>query len=67
MGEDPWYADIVNYIASRYLPKGLSHQQKKKLFSELKCYFWDEPYLFRSYADGIIRHRIFRSEAKDIL
>lgn len=31
--EEPWYVDIVNYLPSRYLPKGLSYRQKKKLFS----------------------------------
>lgn len=34
-GEEPWYADIVNYLSRKYLPKGLSHQQNKKLFSQL--------------------------------
>ena len=36
MDEEPWYANIANYLASNYLPKGLTHQQKKKLFSEIK-------------------------------
>lgn len=51
-GEEPWFVDIVNYLAINYLPKRLSYQQKKKLFSELKYYFWDEPYLFRSCPTG---------------
>ena len=24
-GEEPWYADIANYLAGDYLPKGLTH------------------------------------------
>ncbi|XP_052623363.1 uncharacterized protein LOC128128454 [Lactuca sativa] len=54
VGEEPWFANIANYLASSYIPKDLTSQQKKKFFSEIKYYFWDEPYLFRSYADGII-------------
>lgn len=35
-GEEPWFVDIMNYLAGNYLTKGLSYQQKKKLFSEFK-------------------------------
>ncbi|GJR65826.1 reverse transcriptase domain-containing protein [Tanacetum coccineum] len=30
-------------------------QQKKKFFKDVKHYFWDDPYLFRTCADQIIR------------
>lgn len=59
IGEEPWYANIVNYLARSYRPKGLSHQQNKKLFFEIKYYFWDDPYLFRSCLDGIVRRCVF--------
>ncbi|XP_052627208.1 uncharacterized protein LOC128133721 [Lactuca sativa] len=62
-----WPKDIANYLAGDYLPKGLTHQQKKKLFSEIKYYFSDEPYLFRSCADGIIMRCVFGKEIRDIL
>lgn len=39
VGEEPWYADIANFLAGKYLPKGLTHQKKKKLFSKIKYYF----------------------------
>ena len=67
VGEEPWFADIANYLASSYIPKDLTSQQKKKFFSEIKYYFWDEPYLFRSYADGIIRRCVFGNESRKIL
>lgn len=38
--EIPWFADIVNFLASDYIPRGFSHQQKKTLFSDLKYYLW---------------------------
>ncbi|XP_073120701.1 uncharacterized protein [Henckelia pumila] len=33
----------------------IDRKQKKKFFSDLKYYFWEDPYLFRICADGIIR------------
>ncbi|GJX04771.1 hypothetical protein Tco_0190687 [Tanacetum coccineum] len=51
----PWYADYANYLASRVLPVRTSRQEKQKFFSELRHYFWDEPYLFKQCADQINR------------
>nr|GFB83378.1 reverse transcriptase domain-containing protein [Tanacetum cinerariifolium] len=42
----PWFADIVNFHAGDFIKKGLSSQQKKKFFKDVKHYFWDGPYLF---------------------
>nr|GEX53351.1 hypothetical protein [Tanacetum cinerariifolium] len=46
---------------------GMSSQQKKKFFKDVKHYFWDDPYLFRIYADQIIRRCVHGQEAYDIL
>nr|GEW48984.1 reverse transcriptase domain-containing protein [Tanacetum cinerariifolium] len=46
---------------------GMSSQQKKKLFKDVKHYFWDDPYLFKNYADQIIRRCVHDQEANDIL
>ncbi|GJW06118.1 reverse transcriptase domain-containing protein [Tanacetum coccineum] len=43
----PWFADIANYHAGNFVVKGMSSQQKKKFFKDVKHYFWDDPYLFR--------------------
>ncbi|GJY06151.1 reverse transcriptase domain-containing protein [Tanacetum coccineum] len=43
----PWFADIANYHAWNFIVKGMSSQQKKKFFKDVKHYFWDDPYLFR--------------------
>ncbi|GJY14960.1 reverse transcriptase domain-containing protein [Tanacetum coccineum] len=51
----PWFADIANYHAGNFLIKGMSTQQKRKFFKDIKHYFWDDPYLFRTCADQIIR------------
>ncbi|GJT04058.1 reverse transcriptase domain-containing protein [Tanacetum coccineum] len=51
----PWFADIANYHAENFIVKGMSSQQKKKFFKDVKHYFWDDPYLFRICADQVIR------------
>ncbi|GKB61336.1 reverse transcriptase domain-containing protein [Tanacetum coccineum] len=63
----PWFSDIENYHAGNFIVKGMSSQQKKKLFKDVKHYFWDDPYLFRICADQMIRWCIYGQEAIDIL
>ncbi|GJT81039.1 reverse transcriptase domain-containing protein [Tanacetum coccineum] len=63
----PWFADIANYHAGNFLIKGMSTQQKRKFFKNIKHYFWDDPYLFRTCADQIIRRCVFGQEALEIL
>ncbi|XP_022881101.1 uncharacterized protein LOC111398435 [Olea europaea var. sylvestris] len=63
----PWYADIVNYLASGYMHPDLTYQQKKKLIHEAKFYYWDDPNLYRRGADRIIRRCVPEDEMKPIL
>ncbi|GKE93009.1 reverse transcriptase domain-containing protein, partial [Tanacetum coccineum] len=62
-----WFADIANYHAGNFIVKGMSSQQKKKFFKDVKHYFWDDPYLFRICADQVIRRCVYGQEAVDIL
>nr|GEX46579.1 hypothetical protein [Tanacetum cinerariifolium] len=39
----PWFADIANFHARNFIKKGLTSQQKKKFFKDVKHYFWDDP------------------------
>ncbi|GJR39484.1 reverse transcriptase domain-containing protein [Tanacetum coccineum] len=68
-GDDstPWFADFVNYHVGNFVVKGMSSQQKKKFFKDIKHYFWDDPYLFKVCADQVIRRCVFGQEAHDIL
>ncbi|GJR54104.1 reverse transcriptase domain-containing protein [Tanacetum coccineum] len=68
-GDDstPWFADFANYHAGNFVVKGMSSQQKKKFFKDVKHYFWDDPYLFKVCADQVIRRCVFGQEAHDIL
>nr|GEZ46809.1 reverse transcriptase domain-containing protein [Tanacetum cinerariifolium] len=63
----PWYADLANYHAGNFIIKGMTSQQKKKFFKDARHYFWDDPYLFRTCADQIIRRCVAGKEAIDIL
>nr|GEV55232.1 hypothetical protein [Tanacetum cinerariifolium] len=62
----PWFADIANYHAMNFIVKGMLSQQKK-FFMDVKHYFWDDPYLFRIYADQVIRRCVYGQETVDIL
>ncbi|GJW46073.1 reverse transcriptase domain-containing protein, partial [Tanacetum coccineum] len=42
----PWFADISNYHAGNFIVKGMSSQQKKKFFKDVKHYFLDDPNFF---------------------
>ncbi|GKB25540.1 reverse transcriptase domain-containing protein [Tanacetum coccineum] len=52
-GDDnaPWFADFANYHAGNFVIKGMSSQQKRKFFKDVKHYFWDDPFLFKICAD----------------
>ncbi|GJV32658.1 reverse transcriptase domain-containing protein [Tanacetum coccineum] len=34
--DEPWFADFANYLAGDIIPKGMTYQQKKKFFADLK-------------------------------
>nr|GEZ70960.1 reverse transcriptase domain-containing protein [Tanacetum cinerariifolium] len=63
----PWFADFVNYHAGNFIVKGMTSQQKNKFFKDVKHYFWDNPFLFKIYADQVIRRCVHGKEALDIL
>ncbi|GJU34441.1 reverse transcriptase domain-containing protein [Tanacetum coccineum] len=65
--DEPWFADFANYLASDIIPKGMTYQQKEKNFSDIKHYFWEEPYLFKVCSDGMIRRCISGLETQTIL
>ncbi|GJW14097.1 reverse transcriptase domain-containing protein [Tanacetum coccineum] len=63
----PWFADYANYHAGNFIVKGMSTQEKNKLFKDVKHYFWDDPFLFKTCADQVIRRCVSGQEAVDIL
>ncbi|GJV89702.1 reverse transcriptase domain-containing protein [Tanacetum coccineum] len=62
-----WFADFANYHAGNFVIKGMSSQQKRKFFKDVKHYFWDDPFLFKICADQVIWRCVHGKEALDIL
>nr|GEV44093.1 reverse transcriptase domain-containing protein [Tanacetum cinerariifolium] len=63
----PWFVEFVNYHAGKFIIKGMTTQQKQKFFKDTRHYFLDDPYLFRTCPDQIIRRCVAGQEAIDIL
>nr|GFC45222.1 reverse transcriptase domain-containing protein [Tanacetum cinerariifolium] len=63
----PWFTDFANYHAGNFVVKGMSSQQKRKLFKDVKHYFWDDPFLFKICADQVIWQCVYGQEVVDIL
>ncbi|GJW25401.1 reverse transcriptase domain-containing protein [Tanacetum coccineum] len=63
----PWFADYANYHAGNFIVKGMSTQQKNKIFKDVKHYFWDDPFLFKTYANQVIWRCVSGQEVVDIL
>ena len=60
----PWYADIVNFMVEGYVPLG---ENKKKLVYESRLHLWDNPYLYRVCADGLLRRCVPTAEGIRII
>ncbi|GJT05166.1 DNA-directed DNA polymerase [Tanacetum coccineum] len=65
--DEPWFVDFANYLVGDIIPKGMTYQQNNTFFSDLKHYFWEEPYLFKVCSDGMIRRCISGPKTQTIL
>ncbi|GJR56220.1 reverse transcriptase domain-containing protein [Tanacetum coccineum] len=65
--DEAWYADYVNYIVGKIVPPKWTPEKRRRFFSQVKNYFWDEPYAFRLCPDNVIRRCIAGSEILEIL
>nr|GFB24449.1 reverse transcriptase domain-containing protein [Tanacetum cinerariifolium] len=63
----PWFADFANYHARKFIIKGMTTQQKQKIFKDVRHYFWDDPYPFKTFTDQMIHRCVAGQEALDIL
>ena len=63
----PWFADYVNYLVAKVIPQEFTYQQKKKFFFKLRHYYWEEPILYKHYADQVIRRCLPEEEMGSIL
>nr|GEW45412.1 reverse transcriptase domain-containing protein [Tanacetum cinerariifolium] len=55
------------HYARNFVVKGMSCQQKSKFFKNVNYYFWDDPFLFKTCADQVIRRCVHGQEAINIL
>jgi hypothetical protein len=62
--KDFWYSNIVNFMASGYVPPG---EDKRKMIYESRFHMWDEPFLFRICADGLLRRCVPSWEVNGML
>jgi hypothetical protein len=61
---DPCYANIINYIMAGYIPPGTD---KKKIIRDSRLHLWDDLYLYRVCADGLLRRCMRAFETWKIL
>ncbi|GKA15525.1 reverse transcriptase domain-containing protein [Tanacetum coccineum] len=60
--DEPWYADYVNYIVGKIVLPKWTPEKRRRFFSQVKNYFWDEPYAFRLCSENIMRRCVARSD-----
>ncbi|GJZ59953.1 reverse transcriptase domain-containing protein [Tanacetum coccineum] len=65
--DEPWYADYVNHIVEKIVPPNRTPEKRRRFFSQVKNYFWDEPYAFKFYLDNVIRRCVVGNEILEIL
>jgi hypothetical protein len=61
---DPWYANIVNYIVAGYITP---RADEKKIIRDSILHLWDDLYLYRVCANGLLRRCIPVFETRKIL
>ncbi|GKD46980.1 reverse transcriptase domain-containing protein, partial [Tanacetum coccineum] len=65
--DEPWYTNFVNYIVGKVVPPNWTFEKRKRFFSQVKTYFWEEPYAFKLCVDNIIRRCVAGSGTLEIL
>nr|GEX05776.1 reverse transcriptase domain-containing protein [Tanacetum cinerariifolium] len=60
-GAENYAVDHLSHLENPY------ENQKQKFFKDVRHYFWDDPYLFNTCPDQIIRRCVAGQEAIDIL
>ena len=64
MDSNPWYANIVNFMVLGYVPPG---ENRKKLQTKSRRQLWDDPYLYRICANGLLRRWVPATEGIQII
>ncbi|GJV64843.1 putative reverse transcriptase domain-containing protein [Tanacetum coccineum] len=68
LAADHSFRDFVNFhCGKRLFPLNWSFQKERRFFSQVKTYFWEEPYAFKLCADIIMRRYVAGSKTLEIL
>ncbi|GJU89332.1 reverse transcriptase domain-containing protein [Tanacetum coccineum] len=65
--DEPWYADYINYIVGKIIPPNWTPKKRRRFFSQVKYYFWDEPYAFKLCSNNVMRRCVDGNEIFEIL
>ncbi|GKD87624.1 hypothetical protein Tco_1358778 [Tanacetum coccineum] len=65
--DEPWYSDYVNYLVGKIMPLSWTPEKRRRFFSQVKNYFWDEPYAFKLCPENIMRRCVDGNEIFEIL
>ncbi|GKC63409.1 DNA-directed DNA polymerase, partial [Tanacetum coccineum] len=64
---EPWYADYVNYIVGKIISPKWTPEKRRRVFSQVKNYLWDEPHAFRLCPNNVMRRYVAGNEILEIL
>nr|GEX17252.1 hypothetical protein [Tanacetum cinerariifolium] len=65
--DEPWYANYVNYLVGKIMPPNWTPEKRRRFFSQVKNYFWDESYAFKLFPNNIMRRCVAGNEIFKIL
>ncbi|GJV16089.1 hypothetical protein Tco_1361412 [Tanacetum coccineum] len=65
--DESWYADYINYIVGKIIPPYWTPEKRRRFFSQVKYYFWDEPYAFNLCSDNVMRRCVVGNKIFEIL
>ena len=65
--QNPWYADLANYIASNKMLEHFSYKEKKLLVEKNFHFSWIDNLLFYNGPDQVMRRCVGEDETYEIL
>ncbi|KAI5347513.1 hypothetical protein L3X38_015392 [Prunus dulcis] len=63
----PWFANIVNFLATSLIPPHWTSQEKRKFVVEVRKFFWDDLYLFKYCPDQVICRCVLHDEIFSVI
>ena len=67
VSEVPWYADIVNFLATGMTPSHWSPQDLKRFYAEVRFFYFSDPFLYKYCGDQVIRKCVPNDEYESVL